>query len=93
MLLIPTQSLFSLGEIVITSNALSQLTPEEINSALRCHASGNWGTVCPNDGAMNNEALTTGDRLFSAYGSGERKFWIITEWNRSVTTILLPEDY
>lgn len=93
MLLITVQSKFPLGQIVITSNALATLTPEAINDGLRRHASGDWGNICPDDAEQNNEALQIGERLLSAYGEGRKTFWIITEADRSVTTILMPEDY
>jgi len=93
MLIVVTNPKFPLGQVVITRNALDSLTPEEVNEGIRRHASGDWGNICPDDAAMNNEALETSDRLLSAYGSGKRTFWIITESDRSVTTILMPEDY
>ncbi len=94
MLFIAIQSKFPLGQVVITTNAMSVLKPEEINEGLRRHASGDWGNICPDDAAMNNEALESGDRLLSSYSSLDgRTFWIITESDRSVTTILLPTDY
>lgn len=58
------------------------------------HFSGDWGTVCAEDAAANDAALVDGSRVLSAYllDSGDT-VWIITESDRSVTTILLPEDY
>ena len=51
-------------------------------------------SVCPEDWKLNDEALKVGNRLLSAYTAVNGvKFWIITEWDRSTTTILLPEDY
>ncbi|WP_437186538.1 hypothetical protein SH668x_003692 [Planctomicrobium sp. SH668] len=85
--------LFPLGETVITANASLRLTTEEVLSALQRHAAGDWGDLCPEDMQTNDEALRHGGRLFSAYGSGSHRFWIITECDRSVTTVLLPEDY
>ncbi len=93
MLIIATSSLFPLGQVVITRNALDSLTPEEVNEGIRRHAAGEWGNICKDDAELNRESVQTGDRLLSAYGTGERTFWIITEADRSVTTILLPEDY
>lgn len=84
---------FPLGEVVITANASLRLSTEEVLSALHRHASGDWGDLCPEDMQTNDAALQNGDRLLSAYGSGSYRFWIITEWDRSVTTILLPDDY
>ncbi len=93
MILTIPQTKFPLGQIVITSNADAQLNSQTVNESLIRHASGDWGEVCKDDAALNNEALKQGDRLLSVYRSGETKFWIITEADRSVTTILMPEDY
>jgi len=82
-----------LGQLVITANASLRLTTEEVLTALRRHASGDWGDLCPEDAMANDESLNQGRRLLSAYGDGQYRFWIITEADRSVTTILLPEDY
>ncbi len=84
---------FSLGQTVITANASLQLATEEVLTALKRHASGDWGDLCPEDSLANDEALQHGGRLFSAYGQGDNRFWIITEADRSVTTVLLPNDY
>lgn len=84
---------FSLGQVVITGNASQQLLTEEVLTALSRHASGDWGDLCPEDALANEDALGHGGRLFSAFGEGEHRFWIITEAGRSVTTVLLPEDY
>lgn len=82
-----------LGEIVITANASLQLMTEEVLTALSRHRSGDWGDLCPEDIQANEEALMEGGRLLSAYGSGHDRFWIITEADRSVTTVLMPDDY
>lgn len=82
-----------LGELVITGNASSRLTTEEVLTALHRHTSGDWGDLCPEDTLANDEALHQGGRLLSAYGQGTHRFWIITESDRSATTVLLPEDY
>ena len=82
-----------LGELAITASASLRLTTEEVLTALRRHASGDWGDLCPEDTLANDEALHRGGRLLSAYGQGDHRFWIITEADRSVTTVLLPEDY
>jgi len=66
----------------------------DVMLALQRHQSGDWGDVDDHDRQMNEAALRDGDRLFSIYNSVRgQKFYIITEWNRSVTTVLLPEDY
>ena len=62
--------------------------------ALFRHEHGDWGTLEAQDWETNQLALKNGDRLLSAYESTDGvKFWIITEADRSSTTVLLPEDY
>jgi hypothetical protein len=85
---------FSPGQIVATPNALNSIPNEEILFALSRHVRGDWGTLDPYDVNANESALKHGGRLFSAYQSKRNiTFWIITEWDRSATTVLLPEDY
>ncbi|PWU19887.1 MAG: hypothetical protein C5B50_05505 [Verrucomicrobia bacterium] len=85
---------FPLGQTVITSNALRELNPEDTYSGLQRHARGDWGEVCPEDAEMNDLSLRDGNRLLSAYRDRNgTRFWIITEADRSATTVLLPEDY
>lgn len=93
MIFIFANTKFPLGQIVITPNALSTLSSQAIDEGMRRHTAGDWGNVCPDDAALNNQALVHGDRVLSVYGAGASRFWIITESDRSVTTILLPEDY
>lgn len=85
---------FQLGQVVITPGAKIVLSNNDVVTALSRHISGDFGDVCEEDKALNEEAVETGDRILSAYtdGNGE-KFWIITEWDRSATTILLPSEY
>jgi hypothetical protein len=84
---------FPLGEIVITANANAQLDSRAIKEALLRHGAGDWGEACEEDREENELSLKEGFRLLSVYRSGETKFWIITEADRSVTTVLMPEDY
>ncbi|HEY4258306.1 MAG TPA: hypothetical protein VGM66_13920 [Candidatus Udaeobacter sp.] len=85
---------FPLGHIVATPNALNTVPNDEILTALARHVRGDWGTLDPEDWNSNERALSGEGRLFSAYLSARNiKFWIITECDRSATTILLPEDY
>jgi hypothetical protein len=85
---------FPLGTLVITRNAGAQLHPEDVAQALARHARGDWGDLDPEDVAENELSITEGFHLLSAYTDRQGvKFWIITEWDRSVTTVLLPEDY
>mgnify|MGYP000861042452 FL=1 len=92
--MILTNAKFPLGRLVATSNAASKLSPEDVAVGIGRHASGDWGEVCDEDRASNEEALVEGLRLMSVYTSTSGlTFWIITEWDRSITTVLLPEDY
>jgi len=85
---------FPLGQTVITANAQQTLSPEDVVKALCRHATGDWGVLCEEDVRENELSLEKGFRLFSAYhAENGTKFYIITEADRSVTTVLLPEDY
>lgn len=85
---------FSLGQIVATPNALSALSQDEILLGIARHQTGDWGELDEHDRQQNEEFLQQGLRLLSVYHAANgTRFWIITEANRSVTTVLLPEDY
>ena len=87
-------SLFPLGRVVITRPAHETLDPEDVLRCLYRHASGDWGDLCETDRRENELSLTEGFRLLSAYADRHgTRLWIITEADRSATTILLPEDY
>ena len=86
--------LFTMGRIVATSNAINTISQSDIFIGLHRHQTGDWGDVCDEDRQTNDLALVDGTRLLSVYHSGSgNKFWIITESDRSSTTVLLPEDY
>lgn len=90
-----------LGQIVITQNLWTELTevnPEfdvmaELHAALERHHNNDWGDLCKEDKKHNRYALEHGLRILSAYKAQGITFWIITEANRLVTTLPLPEDY
>ena len=90
------QALFALGELYITQNAADVL--EQAGQAptefLIRHVTGDWGELDAEDWATNDEAVSTEGRILSAYttAAGE-KVWVITEGDRSATTLLLPDDY
>jgi len=99
---IPYPTRFSLGRVVATQGALATCSPYHLNTCLFRHAGGDWGNVCAEDKARNDQALIEGSRIFSAYpidltkpskGYGENCLWIITEADRSITTFLLPDEY
>ena len=90
----PSCSSLSLGRLVATPNALAQVSFEEIVTALSRHAARDWGDVCPEDWRANEKASKHGFRILSTYhASAGMKFWIITEADRTLTTVLMPEDY
>jgi len=98
----PRQPRFELGMIVSTPGALEACSFERLTRCLARHLTADWGCVDAEDAQANNEALINGDRLLSAYpidpakpseGFGENTLWIITEADRSATTVLLPDEY
>jgi hypothetical protein len=88
--------LFPLGRIVVTPGAFDALerAQQPPTCYLARHASGDWGELEPADVAENEYAVAHGFRLLSSYrtNAGE-KLWIITEADRSATTLLLPQEY
>jgi hypothetical protein len=84
-----------LGKVVATPGALKLLleTGEDPFEYLARHATGDWGDLGTFDRHQNEIALRTGERIFSFYDTPAGKVWIITKADRSVTTILLPEEY
>ena len=88
------KALFRIGRIVATPNALSRITDEDVLCAIQRHQAGDWGNLSAEDLQTNDVAMKNGQRLLSAYKAlNGTRFWIITEADRSVTTVLLPEDY
>jgi hypothetical protein len=84
----------SLGRTVITANAMATLDSDSIQNALRRHACGDWGDLSAEDRQENDLSAREGFRILSAYTDlNGTHFWIITEADRSATTVLLPEDY
>lgn len=98
---LPRKPLLPTGRVYFTPGA--EEAAGGIAFLLGClsrHQSGDWGEVCPDDAAMNDDALRHGGRILSVYpldparpqGEGTR-IWVITEADRSATTCLLPEEY
>jgi hypothetical protein len=87
-------ALFRLGTIVATPGVMAMLSSEEQFIAIQQHQVGDWGDLGELDRETNNSAVKDGGRIMSVYQSfnGER-FWVITEADRSVTTLLLPRQY
>lgn len=95
---------FPLGKIVATPGAIEDMeasgmgaTDLHTRGLLTRHMNGDWGDICEEDRVQNEWALENGERLMSVYAlgpdAGNKKLWVITERDRSVTTILRPEDY
>lgn len=85
---------FPFGRTLITPTAQTQLNAQDVYACLERHARGDWGDCCEEDQKENEYALTRNLRLMSVYHDRDgTKFWIITEADRSATTVLLPEDY
>jgi len=86
--------LFPLGRLVTTPGALDAMSLLEMRTALQAHQRGEWGDTEAEDSASNDAAVREGGRIFSAYHTARgEKFWVITEADRSVTTVLLPDEY
>ena len=85
---------FKLGRLVGTPGAIRAVSLLEAGDAIARHVSGDWGELCEEDWAENEFGLANSGRLFSVYYTEDgTKFWVITESDRSVTTVLLPEEY
>jgi hypothetical protein len=92
-------SKFQMGRIVLTREVYEWAIVnggfyQFVMGSLKRHASGDWGNLDPEDKKQNELALKDGSRLQSAYEHWKfPKIWIITEADRSVTTILFPDEY
>jgi hypothetical protein len=90
---------FKPGQLVMTRGVNDLVAENEefakhVLLSLRRHLTRDWGDVCEDDRVANELALQYGERLFSVYKKdGLPKIWIITEWDRSVTTVLFPDEY
>ena len=85
---------FELGQMLMTPGVQEQVPPSERLRAVRRHARGDWGELDAEDRSANDAALKHGGRLLSSYRTEAGvKFWIITEADRSATTVLLPDEY
>jgi hypothetical protein len=88
--------IFALGRLTSTPGALEAL--QESGQTpwffLSRHVAGDWGDLSDEDRRLNDEAVKDGSRILSAFRTLKgKKVWIITEADRNVTTLLLPEEY
>ncbi len=87
---------FSLGSVVMTQGVTAMIEENigiNLLIYLQRHQNGDWGNVCIEDKITNDEATKTGERVLSEYQLCGERIWIITEHDRSVTTILFPHEY
>ena len=90
---------FQVGQTVVTNGVYTLLQEDKefeafVGKAFVRHCNGDWGDLCEEDKQTNEDALKNGYRLLSKYNyNDETSIYIITEWDRSVTTILFPSEY
>ncbi|WP_341774486.1 hypothetical protein [Burkholderia gladioli] len=86
---------FRLGQIVTTRGVLKHLEHHGIQADpyLRRHVCGDWGNVPPDDALANERAVVHGARILSSYEVAGERVWVITEADRSITTLLFPSEY
>ena len=90
--------MFKTGKIYMTKGindtiADNEQFSKEVVQALQKYKSHNWGDLCEEDKQLNDEAIINGDRIVAAYKTSQGKIYIITEHDRSATTILFAEEY
>lgn len=92
--------LLKLGRLVATPGALAAVTESRLRECLRRHQVGDWGEVCTEDARENDLSVVHGFRILSCYAIDttrpavdDNRLWILTEADRSVTTVLLPMEY
>ena len=88
--------LFEMGRLVATPAAIAFCDEHLISmiSLVRRHLRGDWGDLTDHDEKLNEEAVKAREtRIFSAYEFSQGRIWVITEADRSFTTVLLPDDY
>ncbi len=92
------QKKFALGRLVMTRTVHEKMELDPyfavgVLVSLHRYCAGDWGDLCEGDKAENEKAIKDGERIFALYNIGNEKIYIITEWDRSVTTILFPYEY
>jgi len=83
--------MFELGKVVATRGAIS--TGVDLLQLVQRHAVGDWGDLCEEDKQANQDALKVGARLLSKYEIDGHSFYVITEYDRTSTTVLLTDEY
>lgn len=90
--------MIQLGKLVMTSGVAhwaghDPARMEAIIGSVKRHEGGDWGEVDKEDWQTNNQSVEDGTRILSSYTLFGTKIWVITEWDRSVTTVLFPSEY
>ena len=89
-----SKPLFDLGQLVTTRTIADSIDPAKVASMIRNHVTGDFGILHNDDIDMNHEAIKSGeDRILSAYVANGQKVYVITEWDRSYTTVLFADEY
>lgn len=89
---------FILGKLIVTRTinddiANNEVFAYEVMKALSRYQVCDWGDTCKEDSILNNKAIIEDNRVLASYNTSLGKIWIITEWDRSYTTILYPSEY
>lgn len=92
---------FPMGVLVLTNGVSAKCTDNEdfsrfVSDSIKRHGSGDWGEVSEHDRQANDDAFIKGqeDRVLSSYTYKDgTRIWLLTEWNRSITTVLFPDEY
>ena len=83
---------FNLGKVYFPPGVLP-LGPDAFEIVIRRHAMCDWSEMSAEDAQANRDAIHSGERILSAYEVKGERVWVITEADRSATTVLLPEEY
>lgn len=88
---------FELGKVAVTETVCTRMKEDKqfdifVKRSLDRFKNGDWGILCAEDKAEADEAVKSGQMVMGAYKHKDEEIWIITEWDRSVTTILFPDE-
>lgn len=86
------------GRILATKGVANEMEESpvfagEVAAAFNRYQGKDWGELSQEDKDLNNQAVGAGERILAAYQTSKGRIWIITEWDRSATTILFPSEY
>ena len=92
--MVDKKAMLNLGRVVVTSQAMSELGDTVCKMLSFCQNMTVWGNdLCDEDRQANEDALKNGQRIVSSWKLGYEGYYVITEWDRSVTTILRKDEY